>query len=367
MKKVLFMIHDLGPGGAEKVLVNLVNNMDPEKFDVTVLSLFDVGIHRKNLKKHIHYKYAFKRMIPGNSHFMKILPPSILHRFIVKDKYDIEIAYLEGPCARIISGCEDPQVKKIAWIHRTVDTDELYTLGFRNKKEANNSYGKFDRIICVSRDIEKSFCSFYLKKNTEVLYNTNDSAKIIDLAEEKLNTEFSVRPRMITVGTLKKIKGLDRLLNIALRLKQDGVVFSLIIVGGGPLYDSIYSFIQKNKLEDIVILTGNQTNPYKYVKNCDLYVCSSYSEGFSTAATEALILGIPVCTVDVSGMREMLGEKNEYGVVTDNSEEALYHQIKDFLLNPELLAVYKRKAEERGESFSTSRTVRAVEDMLLRE
>ena len=61
---------------------------------------------------------------------------------------------------------------------------------------------------------------------------------------------------------------------------------------------------------------GYQTNPYKYLAKCDLFVCSSHSEGFSTAATEALIVGVPVCSVEVSGMREMLGENNEYGVIT---------------------------------------------------
>ncbi|MBR0136232.1 MAG: glycosyltransferase, partial [Clostridia bacterium] len=95
------------------------------------------------------------------------------------------------------------------------------------------------------------------------------------------------------------------------------------------------------------------------------FVCASMAEGFSTAATEALIVGTPVCTVEVSGMKEMLGENNEYGIVTENSEEGLYRGIKSLLDDPELLAHYKRKAEERGRSFSTETTVKAVEDMLL--
>ena len=53
MKKVLFLIHDLGPGGAEKVLVNLVNNMDKSKFDITVMSIFDVGVNRQYLASDI--------------------------------------------------------------------------------------------------------------------------------------------------------------------------------------------------------------------------------------------------------------------------------------------------------------------------
>ena len=118
-------------------------------------------------------------------------------------------------------------------------------------------------------------------------------------------------------------------------------------------------------MTDCVTFLGYQTNPYKYVSKCDLFVCASHSEGFSTAATEALIVGTPVCTVEVSGMKEMLGENNEWGVVTENSEEALYQGIKRLLDNPAELAHYKEKAAERGKNFSTEETVKAVEKMLL--
>ena len=96
-----------------------------------------------------------------------------------------------------------------------------------------------------------------------------------------------------------------------------------------------------------------------------MFVCASYAEGFSTAATEALIVGTPVCTVEVSGMKEMLGENNEYGLVVENNEEALYQGIKKLLDAPELLKHYKKKAEERGKMFSTEKTVRVVEVMLI--
>ena len=125
------------------------------------------------------------------------------------------------------------------------------------------------------------------------------------------------------------------------------------------------AYAAENGMEDSFTLLGYQTNPYKYVSKCDLFVCSSHSEGFSTAATEALIVGTPVCTTNVSGMREMLGENNEWGIVTDNDEEALYQGIKRLLDDPALLAHYKEKAAERGRTFSTENTVRAVEEIFL--
>ena len=75
MKRVLFLIHDLGQGGAEKVLVNLVNNMKREEYDITVYSLFDVGENRQYLAPHIQYQYAFKKMFRGNSHIFKLFSP----------------------------------------------------------------------------------------------------------------------------------------------------------------------------------------------------------------------------------------------------------------------------------------------------
>ena len=123
--------------------------------------------------------------------------------------------------------------------------------------------------------------------------------------------------------------------------------------------------MRENGLEDNFKLLGYWTNPYKYVAGCDLFLCASTAEGFSTAATEALIVGTPVCTVEVSGMKEMLGENNEYGIVTENNEEALYRGIKKLLDDPALLAHYKQQATIRGKDFSTENTVDAVVAMLL--
>ena len=118
-------------------------------------------------------------------------------------------------------------------------------------------------------------------------------------------------------------------------------------------------------LEGAVTLLGYQTNPYRYVAKCDLFVCPSFAEGFSTAATEALIVGTPVLTTRVSGMEEMLGD-GEYGVIVDNDEEALYQGLRDMLTAPGKLEHYRQKARERGAFFSTEKTVRAVEEMLER-
>ena len=366
MKKVLFLIHDLGPGGAEKVLVNLVNHMDRTKYDITVMSLFDVGVNRQFLAPHIRYRYCFRKMFRGNSHLMKLLSPRQLHKWLIKEHYDMEASYLEGPSARIVSGSTDPGTKTLGWIHCLSRPRGNVTLGFRSYREARDAYGRLDKVVCVSQTVKDGFCRVFPDAdNTVVCYNTNDSAGIRRQSAESIDRvcnpgEF----RMICVGKLIPVKALDRVLRIHKRLRSEGYDVYTDILGEGVLRPELEAQARQLKVADSVSFLGYQTNPYKYVASSDLLVCSSFSEGFSTAATEALIVGTPVCTVEVSGMKEMLGENNEYGIVTENSEEALYRAIKKLLDDPALLEHYRKQAKVRGRDFSTERTVEAVEQML---
>ena len=102
-KSVLFLIPDLGHGGAEKVLVNLANNLSSELFDVTVQTIFDSGVNRKYLLPHIHYKSWKKHIFRGYTHFLKIFPERYLYNHIICKRYDYVISFLEGTTARIVS------------------------------------------------------------------------------------------------------------------------------------------------------------------------------------------------------------------------------------------------------------------------
>ena len=108
-----------------------------------------------------------------------------------------------------------------------------------------------------------------------------------------------------------------------------------------------------------------KNNPYKYVAKADLFVCCSRREGFSTAVTESIIVGTPVLSTNCSGAYELLGENNEYGVVTDNNVDSLYTGLYRLLTSPNLLSHYRNQAKIRAKMFSKEKTVTAVEDMLL--
>lgn len=367
MKKILFFIPNLSVGGAEKVLVNLVNNLDRTKFDITVQVLFAGGVNEQFLKKDIRYRYCFQKMFRGNSQIFKLFKPETLYKHFIKERYDIVVSYLEGPTARIVSGCPDKDTKLVCWIHVQQDNRKIASHSFRSYYEAQNCYDKFHKIVCVSEYVKKDFqCLLEYKKPIDVLYNTNETEQIIKLSKQSPEYILPLKPlKLCVVGKLAVRKGVDRIARIHNKLVENGYCTHLAYIGNGSEEDNLKEYFHRQGIESSVTFTGYTTNPYQYMAQCDLFVCASLSEGFSTAATEALILGVPVCTVDVSGMKEMLGENNEYGIVTENSEDALYEGIKMFLDSPDLLNHYKKQAEIRGKEFSTENTVKAVESMLL--
>lgn len=368
MIKVLFLIHDLGQGGAEKVLVNLVNNMDQSKFDITVMALFGGGVNEQFLKENIHYQVAFPKAFPGNSHVMKLLSPTYLHKFLIKDKYDIEVSYLEGPAARIVSGCKNKETKLVSWIHVEQHSKDIAAKAFRTYNESKNCYCRFDEIVCVSNSVKQDFQTIYpMISNVNVLYNTNETDQILLLKDEPVEESFLKDKciRLCGVGKIMPIKGFDKLARIHKRLIDDGFNIHTYVLGSGSEKESIQKYLREQNVEESFTFLGYQMNPYKYVARCDLFICPSVAEGFSTAATEALIVGTPVVTTPVAGMEEMLGKNNEYGIICEADEESLYKNIKHLIQDKELLAYYKKQSELRGELFSKAKTVESVEKFLL--
>lgn len=363
--RILFMIPNLGHGGAEKVLVNLVNHMDKRKFYITVMTLYDEGVNKKFLSEEINYRTCLRKSFTGVSQFLKLSTPEKLYSKFVKDEYDIVVSYLEGQTARIVSGCQNPNTKLVSWIHVEQHTRKNAARAFRSFGEMDKCYLKFDRTVCVSEYVKNDFYSIVPVKNMTVLYNTIESEKIKKLSRENVH-ERLFDPKEINIcaiGTLKKSKGFDRLLRVHDKLYKQGYPVHTYILGEGEEKEKLERFVHNKELERTVTFLGYKINPYKYLKRADLFVCTSFAEGFSTAATEALIVGIPVCTVEVSGMKEMLGEHNEYGIVTKNNEKDFYLSIKKLLDNSDLLKHYKSQAIIRGKKFNTENTVKAVEEM----
>lgn len=366
MKSVLFLIPTLDRGGAENVLVELVNRLDQNKFKITVQTLFDKDSQKDRLAPGIEYRSFLYKQFHGNSRLQALVPAGLLYRMIVGRRYDIVVSYLEGPTTHILSGCPHKDTKKVAWVHTGIEKAKQIYVGFTSGDAAIRGYKTFDRIVFVSQTARQRFedATGHTFPSERVLYNVLDADGIRSSAMEPvddvsfLETEFNI----VSTGKLVSLKGYDRLAEVHNRLVREGYKCHTYILGTGPEKKDLEAWLAKNGLNDSFTLVGFRDNPYKYVSKADLFVCSSRREGFSTAVSEALVLGIPVVSTDCSGTGELLGD-NEYGVVTENNEEALYQGIKRLLDDPALLAHYREKASVRGRMFSTEETVKAAEDM----
>ena len=348
--KILFFIDTLTGGGAANVLLNLVNAMDQERFEITVQSLYPEKMAKK-LKSGIRYKFCYSKASKVSDLCMRFQAAlKITYLLHIRDGYDIEVAYLEGGSTKIMAGSTNRDALKLTWVHCDLnimaDNPEAFV------KMTRNFYKKFDKVVCVSEDVRRSFTQMFgFLPEPLTIYNCYDDEAILKKAREPLPAELQHRRLTgIAVGRLWPQKGYDRLLRIYKRLWDEGIKFDLWILGEGPEREMLEQFITNNDLSDSVHLLGFYENPYPLMRAADLMICSSRYEGFSTVAVEGLILGIPMVTTNCTGMKEIYGD-SEYGLITDNDDDALYQGLRKILVEPGLMEHYRKKAKLRGEYF----------------
>ena len=367
MTKILFFIDTLTGGGAEKVLRTLVNNMDQEKFDITVQTLETVD-HREYLVPGIRYK-AVNRCRTGLgrklfSYWVRLCAElKWLYPLYIRDDYDIEVAYLECGPTKILAGSTNKKARKIAWVHCDLAIKE----GMLSQTEKLKEYYQcYDKVVCVSENVRDSFRRMFGERpESLVLHNVNDEAEILKKAEA-----FEVPRRsgvdLVAVGRLAEQKGFDRLIDACAMLKKDGMDFHLRILGEGPERSDLETQILREGLEDCVELMGQQANPYPYIREADVLVCSSRYEGLSTAVTEALILGKAVVTTPCTGMDELLGD-SEFGLITEDGAAGIYDGVKKLLEDDVLRQKYALAAGVRGREFGKEHVLSRTEAFFLSE
>lgn len=359
--KVLFLTNNLGGGGAERVLVNLVNHMVDDGCDITLRVLSNTGSNRQFLSSKVKYEYIFKNNFRGMN-YLHLLPRHWVYSKVTHGCFDVIVVYLHGVLTKIVSYAPKEQ-KTVAYLHANMEKSP-FMKSFKSKEAVQKCFSRYSRIISVSQDVQNSFikASGIDDNRLKVLYNTFDVKSILIKSKEPVEiTEHDYN--ICSVGKLESVKGYLRLVSLMKTLCDENMDVHLAIVGEGIQRPELENMIKSNQMSNNVTLVGFDSNPYKYIANSDLFVCSSYTEGFSSVVAESLILGVPVITTDCPGMREMLGD-NEYGIITENSDEGLYAGLKRLLSDPELLKHYTQKAKERSGFFSPKQTVGAVERML---
>lgn len=346
-KKILFCIDSLQPGGAELIMQNTVNELAKDKtLQITVQLLR--GKETFGLDKSIKV-HTFMNDGKIYRKLIKYMPAGLLHRLIIKGHYDIEIAYMEGASTKVISGCKFIDTKKIAWVHTDMEKYPWSQRSYRNSLEETASYKVFDQIFAVSNDVKNIFNKKF-GLNAIFIQNIINDKIIEEMSFYEQNVYHDDVFVIVSVGSIKPVKGYDRLIEIHNSLRLLGVKCKHYILGDGPEFSALKSEIEKNKLQNRIILKGYLNNPYPWIREADLLACVSYAEGYSSVVCESIILGTPVLTTNCSGMIDILGN-SEYGLIVNNDNEAIVEGLKAMITNKDIYNKYKKKTRERREGF----------------
>lgn len=374
MKKILITIETLGGGGAEKVLLNLLEKLQNKNYDIEIGLIYAQGIYYEEIKNKYRVKSIYgekmcaliNKKIPIVSFLLKVYRKIALNYNIntkklykrLNKKYDIEIAFLEGPTTLLSS--KSNSKKKIGWIHTDLKKHRRLPKSLEMK-----AYEKMDEIICVSKDSKKSFLDLYPKfdEKTKVIYNFIPKKEVIEKSKEVVEQNNKIT--LVSVGRLGYEKGYDILLKAHKKLIDEGVDYKLQIIGDGKERKAYDRYILKNNLIENTELLGFKENPYPYIKNADIFISSSRYEGFPLVLCEAIILRKPIIATKCTGPIEIL-DNGKYGKLAniENINE-LASKMKELILNQEERRKYEKLSEERFYFFEEEKILQKIEELLV--
>lgn len=344
MKKILISSFDMEVGGVERSLISMLNNFDYNNFDVDLMLYSHTGDFMNLIPKEVNLlgennKYATyrkpiknvlfeKNFLIASSRILANLNSKIISHKIgideigyyqmqlmwkyalpflpqLEKEYDVAISYL-WPHYFVADRVNAKT--KIAWIH--TDYSTVYT----NINMDLKMWNKFDYIISISKECTNSFLKKYpsLSKKMKFIENITSTDFIKQMSNEEIekgifdNKNFNI----LSVARLSHAKGIDNAVK-ALKILHDRGLNNIkwYVVGYGGDENMIRNLIKENNLEESFILLGKKTNPYPYMKACDLYVQPSRYEGKAVTVTEAQILGKPVMITNYKTAKSQLKDK----------------------------------------------------------
>lgn len=363
-KKILFVNDEMVVGGVARVLNNLFSGFDFEHYEVDLLVLHKHGEMLDAIPETV-------RVISGSSFFdvvdlplnelikkkdiikiikklylVFLLKTGLIEQKIQSERkkmnlpeYDAEIAFKEGFCS-VFVGCGNTK-KKINWIH--VDYKIMnYSKNYMTLLK--KILPRFDAHVAVSKQAAKSYQEvFGLQQEVQVIHNVIKDDIILSKAEESVDYRDETLT-LVSVGRLHYQKAYDRQLEILYELKQRGYQFKCYILGDGEEKESLLAKHKALQLEDCCFFLGNQRNPYTYLKQADLFLLASLYEGLPTVVFESLIVHTPVFSSRVAGVEEQL--MNKYGMIVENSKEAIIEGLSWLMDHPEELRRYKEACKD---------------------
>ena len=381
-KRLLFVIDSLHSGGAEKSLVSLLSLIDYNNFDVDLLLFKKSGLYLPLVPKQVnildipnYFKNSnkeFKNKIAKIKNSILIRIPNYKNKYhgaqitaknILKvvdrqsTKYDVAIAYSQGfPTYYVADKVE--ATKRICWIN----TD--YKKAGYNPKFDRKYYEKYDYMVAVSEKnkevLEKVYPEF--KDKIKVIYDIISTELVREMADEGEGFSDNFEGiRILTIGRHVYLKGYDMAIDAAKILKDNRVDFRWYSIGEGTLIGELKNKVKEYDLEDKFIFLGTFTNPYPFIKECDIYCQPSRFEGFGMAIAEAKILNKPSVVTNFDIAYEQI-KHNKNGILVNMNPKEIAIGIKK-LINSELKEkiVNNLKIEELGTELEIDKLYRLIE------
>ncbi len=295
MISVLFILPNLSAGGAERVTINFIRQMDPAKHEVS-LAVFELTDDlRDQVPEHVHVidlgtKKASRSLFSLFRLIFRLKPDYVYctHSRVAVLLAAVRLFY---PNFRLVSrvpsmpSLEREQGYTSKWVAR------LYAWAYR----------KADVVLAQTTEMKTDVIAEYLLKAEYVVIANNplDTQTIDRLASNSKSPFSNSTFNVVASGRHSREKGFDLLIPAFAQLVNSGVDACLYVVGR-EAEDSklLKSLVEKEGLEDRVDFVGFTDNPYVYYRHCDLFVLSSRWEGFPNALLENYYLGTPVVTTD---------------------------------------------------------------------
>lgn len=365
MKNITIFHQNMVFGGVEKVTINLLKNLDRNKFKIKLVLVYLEGELLKDIPEDIEIFSLLKKK--NNQNFLlkflrKIIELGLMKYRLKKIIKNEDIFFnMNLRNIRLNICLKKFKNKKIGWFHTTINSDVQTSLVKFNYK----LFEQYKVIYNVSKEGKKDFDialpEFY--KKSKVLYNSFDLDKIKEKSLEFLEESNYI----LAVGRLLNAhKGFDILIDAVKKLKIEGIDIKLIIVGDGPDRLKIEQQIEQNSLEKEIFIKGFDENPYKWMHRSKVFVLSSNYEGLPTVLIEALACGVAIVSTNCKcGPNEILNN-GEFGVLVPTGDsEALKNGIKKVLLDKKLQIKLKEKALTRALEFSNDRVIKQLENQIL--
>lgn len=358
MRKIVFVLSRMNVGGTERSLLNLIDTLSPDDFEITVLLKEKTGEFLKEIPNHVNVLgiEAYDQLeneisiSPKSLVLQRLKKRDILKAFailfhhilfrITKDRtryyeyvlrkvkvngeYDVAVAY-EGPedfTSTFVIECINAK-KKIQWIHFDVNKYMFHV------QTAKRLYPMFDKVYVVSEEARRALIKRVPQISTivETKYNVVSEKKCKELAEIGIGySDGFTGIRILTVGRLSEEKGQDIIPEIVKKLKERDLAFRWYLIGDGELRERIEQSIYREGLGSNLILLGKQINPYPFYKDANIYVQTSMHEGFCITLAEAKMFNIYVLATDCFGAHEQL-DNYEKGIIVTRQVKTIYNEI----------------------------------------